>query len=807
MKPTAHFELRHIAPEAVSTLRRIKRRIRTLVVLEGVALAIIWLVAMFWIGLAIDYLPVKFGQNELSRPARIGLLCVTGSVTAWLIFHFVFRRVCASLKDTSIALLIERKYPEFNESLVTTVERAKRDAAEVATSADASLLTRAAEQANALCKTVITHQVLNQHHVTRLAKFAAGGILSIGIFATASPAALSTAVDRLCFLDQQRWPRQNHIVLAGLKVEYQTPVEGIAEFDENLPNFASAPADSGTGTEGIFYVAKGASVNLLVRALAPDASPDLLAEDIPPDFSGQIPASCVMQFRFAGGRSGSQTLNRIGNPTGGWQTYRLRGTPLGSISESLTFYLQGGDHRIGPFEIRTIDDPLVEHVELDCVFPDYMVDEESGRWTPRSIPVTGPMATPQGTRMEVVARTNRSMTKVYTVEQNAGEKRFAEVTETGFRLPIERISTNLDLAFYMVDRYGVVSETPHRITLDSVEDQPPVVEGELRGIGSAITPNAIIPLEGTVIDDYDVDSVWMEIATPVSDTIVQEVARKNDRGVKTRFDLRQYAQEHSGFTLPEKNAEVSVILKASDKMNLTGTANIGLGDQHTLELVSGGVFLKRMEQLEVGQRKRLEQIYNEVSDVREYLLRTRLATGAADDDTNRVILEPGETLESSRDSGTRNELRILFAQRSLLQIDKSSREIAGVANAFDDIRLQLINNRVDSEDRKIRLAKKIVAPLRSISAGILKELRQLVAELDKALVQGVAENANHLTNRAIRLTDQSLVQIDAILSILVKYETQNELLDIVRRMIEEQETLRDEVKKLRQREAFDNLFE
>ena len=46
-----------------------------------------------------------------------------------------------------------------------------------------------------------------------------------------------------------------------------------------------------------------------------------------------------------------------------------------------------------------------------------------------------------------------------------------------------------------------------------------------------------------------------------------------------------------------------------------------------------------------------------------------------------------------------------------------------------------------------------------------------------------------------------------MLSILVKYETQNELLDIVRRMIDEQETLLDEVKKLRQREAFDDLFE
>ena len=91
MKPAANFHLPSVAPEVAIVLGRIKRRIRTLVVLEGLAVALIWLVVMFWLALALDYLPVKFGLDELSRTARIVLLIVTGAATAWLIWHFVLK--------------------------------------------------------------------------------------------------------------------------------------------------------------------------------------------------------------------------------------------------------------------------------------------------------------------------------------------------------------------------------------------------------------------------------------------------------------------------------------------------------------------------------------------------------------------------------------------------------------------------------------------------------------------------------------------------------------------------------------------
>jgi len=354
---------------------------------------------------------------------------------------------------------------------------------------------------------------------------------------------------------------------------------------------------------------------------------------------------------------------------------------------------------------------------------------------------------------------------------------------------------------------------PHTVSLSPITDQPPTVEAILAGVGAAITPNAVLPINGMVEDDYDVDQVWLEIETPVTDTLITNVSPDRTGAIETSFDFQKTAIQENGFVLPTSGGEVTLVLKAADRFDLGNGPNIGIGDQYTLSIVSPAALLQILEQLEVGQRKRLELIFNEVSDVREYLIRTRKRNERA-----ATELQPGESAsplpnaagEAHADQ-QRNELRKLFAQRAILQIDKSAKEIIGVAESFENIRLQLINNRVDSEDRKIRLAKNIVDPLRGIPTGVLSELRLSTAELEGVLMptmtDGTDVEAARLSEAAIRLTDKTLIQIDEVLAILVKYETQNELLDIVRRMISEQERLMDETKKLRQREAFDDLFD
>ena len=104
---------------------RLRRRIRLYVWVEGLSLALLWLGATFWIGLAIDYLPVLLGASEMPRMPRLILLALIAVVLAYVLYRWVFQRAFARLSDPSMAVLLERRFRHFRDGLVTAVEMAE----------------------------------------------------------------------------------------------------------------------------------------------------------------------------------------------------------------------------------------------------------------------------------------------------------------------------------------------------------------------------------------------------------------------------------------------------------------------------------------------------------------------------------------------------------------------------------------------------------------------------------------------------------------------------------------------------------
>src|SRR5262245_60419459 len=101
-------------------LHRLRQSIRRYVVWQGVAWAVVWLGLAFWISLAIDWLlerPVAVRAAMLAAVA-LGLLVV--------VYRQVLRRYLAPLADSSLALLLERRFPALGGSLATAVELAPR---------------------------------------------------------------------------------------------------------------------------------------------------------------------------------------------------------------------------------------------------------------------------------------------------------------------------------------------------------------------------------------------------------------------------------------------------------------------------------------------------------------------------------------------------------------------------------------------------------------------------------------------------------------------------------------------------------
>src|SRR5262245_52818083 len=109
-----------IGPTLGDILRRLRRRIRVQVLLYGLASLVLLAGAIFWLSLAIDW------TFEPTREVRICVIVLAAAAGLSVIYALFLRRLFVPLSDTSLALLLERKFPEFKDGLITSVQLASR---------------------------------------------------------------------------------------------------------------------------------------------------------------------------------------------------------------------------------------------------------------------------------------------------------------------------------------------------------------------------------------------------------------------------------------------------------------------------------------------------------------------------------------------------------------------------------------------------------------------------------------------------------------------------------------------------------
>ena len=119
MAPAIHGELR-LAPAIRAALDGLRRRIREYVWVDGLAAAVAWLGAAFWLSLATDWLfePPKSVRGAVVAAAAIGLAVV--------LVRRIVRRAFVRLSDSNMAMLLERRFPQLGDCLLTAVVLAAR---------------------------------------------------------------------------------------------------------------------------------------------------------------------------------------------------------------------------------------------------------------------------------------------------------------------------------------------------------------------------------------------------------------------------------------------------------------------------------------------------------------------------------------------------------------------------------------------------------------------------------------------------------------------------------------------------------
>jgi hypothetical protein len=743
-----------LAPAIQAILADLRRRIRRYVGLEGLAAAIAWLGAAFWISLGTDW------AFEPSRPVRGILLLLLLLILAAIIFRSIIVRVLVPLSNRSMAVLLERYFPQFHDGLITAVELTERESG--ATDCDRSMLARTCREAVAPIAAVRLRQVFDPRPLRRALLAAVVAAVSVAVYGLMNPQLMAIWADRCLALGSAPWPRATQLAL------------GEPFGPENM----------------VIRVAKGSDVDVVVLA----------------DLTEHIAPQVVqIRSRTEGGVREQKAMNRDGLADPQRDDFQSYSHKFQGVLAPITFDVVGGDDALRGRRIEVVDSPTVVAMWLDLVYPKYTVI------APRTVPVAGLMQVPVGTHVTVRAKANKALARVTIESASERMSQPAEVVEPAdtsqaefFQYTLGALGKDNSLQFTLLDADGIKSREPIRLTLAALEDRRPEFAVQLKGIGSAITPQASIPVAGRVSDDYGIARVWFEYEVdknrpgqrPIA-SLSGKPTEVTDLPIDQALDVRDL-----GLKAGQK---FQLCLAAQDRYDLTPHPNIGTSDRWLLDVVTADQLRTMLQARELVLRQRFEAILREMVETRDSLARIEYAATPVKSKTAGKGAEPGDKPQAEDRTPERlQSQRALRAQGAGQNSRKDAQETLGIAQAFDDIRAELVNNRIDTEELKIRLQTRIADPLRKIGDEMFPQLDRCLDQLELALDD--AAKGVQSRNLAVAQVDRILAAMRQVLGSMIELEDFNEAIDLLRSIIRSQEKVNDLTKK-RQKQKLRDLLE
>jgi hypothetical protein len=767
--------IQRLKSELPPAVRRIvdsvRRRIRAYVWVEGLALVVALLGGAFWLGLVLDW---SFEPSPVVRQIGLFVLAIAGIYVA---YRYLLRRVAVPISDSTVATLLERRFPILSEHVQTAVDISASP--ERSKPLHPDFIYQTQQSAAHSIANVHASELFNRGPLVRALGMAAALVLSIALFALFSRDAFAFWLERMA-LSNELWPRRVRLEVVGF-------------------------APDGTGQR--------------VHKLARDDDFDLLVHAQTQGF--ELPDEVEIRFRLADGRRGRDTMIRVGDSQASDDDFQLFRYQFKRVAADMEFDVVGGDDRVRDLKLQVVERPELLAIELECIYPEYL-DR-----APRHLPVTGGMRIPDGTRLVLHAAATKPLTAARihrAIDEQDVHLKFSDGPQDALRWEYGTLFNDDVLQVSVTDYDGVATREPYRLSLAVVRDEIPQVAVRLAGIGTAVTPDAMLPVVGKITDDYGMDHAWFEYqvdgapagtrnlsAQPAGEPLLSKIEP---------FDLRAVDERSGQRALELKPGQrFSLTLKASDRFDLLPPPATKAGDrtdaepseethaqsprtgssqQFMLDVVTPSDLLALLERRELALRQRFEAIYEKMIDTRDVLGRVDFAEGEAEGKKEEEDSAPSA---SDPRSLARRRLRV---SGSLQNVVQAADEVAGVAEGFDDLGEQLTNNRIDNPDLKSRLGEQIAQPLRRIAD---ERMPQLAKQL-KLLEQHVAEAATGEPElaKAKALADEILVEMRGVLDRMLELETYNEVVALLRDIITDQEEISRRTKQ-RQKERLRSLFE
>jgi hypothetical protein len=212
-----------------------------------------------------------------------------------------------------------------------------------------------------------------------------------------------------------------------------------------------------------------------------------------------------------------------------------------------------------------------------------------------------------------------------------------------------------------------------------------------------------------------------------------------------------------------------------------------------LDVVTDSQLRSLLEKRELGLRQRFEALHEKMVSTRELLTRIELDPQGED----------GKPLSANEIAQfkERDKLRVVGVLQNVSQLGF---ETFGVAEGFDDIVIELENNRINTEELTQRLGRDIAEPLRVVASDLMPELEKRVQKITEALDES-NPNADVLS-AAIIQSDEVVAAMQRILDRMLELESYNELVDLLRGIVDDQKQLNEETRAQR-RERLRSLLD
>lgn len=704
----------------------------------------------------------------MPRLARSILLLIVAVVLFAIVVKMLLGRLGRPLPDDSLALLVERHHPQLGGRLVTAVQLNEPDRS--GDSHSPALLQQVHDEAAAVIDDVDPNRVFRWEPLMRKGFVVAPLAILALLMLLISPQSFARAASRLTLLSDEPWPRRAHLEMVGVEL----PVVSAADDDSEAPELVEFK-------DQVIQLPKGSNGTLRIRAQADGA---------------ELPVVCTVYYRTEGGTRGQSNMRRVGRVVNGFQSFILDGPPLTGLSESMTLNIRGLDDRLDDFHIEAIEPPVFTDMKLAVRYPDYL-RSGGGSEVDMETDYQSGLRLREGSHVTLSASSSVPLGAVdVQLKTDAGaiDQVELEYSDDGreVSLSLADFATATTVSLVPRDVNGISAQAPYRYFLGVVLDEPPELDIKLRGIGSAVTPVAKIPLEAITKDDYAVQQLTISVS-PVGEevenvtaSLTPEVSREGEASAE--LDLRELVRSGE---LPElvPGGAINLIGEATDFYNLNDSQHTTRSEVFRLQIVTPEKLLALMERRELALRSRLEQTIDETRNLRETLDLLR----------RKSFDEP--IPEADADRTRQEQVRRLRVQQSGLQASKTAEELAGIAASLDDILQEMINNRVDSVDRRERIGTGVRDPLRRIVAEPLQRLRDQITEIEKSVTE--SEKAKEKSRLAVQTAEDVLLQLTAVLDKMLDLESYNEILDIVRELIEDQEDLTKDTKKVGKKRVLD----